>query len=153
MVSMSPRVKITVMRTKKPNSAFTTKPSIRDTGRVLDESLVSSAEKYLVVCKNMLEQHYLPICTEQSRPSRDNATGSMPIIMDKPSVLHPPLLVKSRKTEWASPSGASTHSGITMTTPKIWRSTSSPSIRGSFFARIVLKMMAKKAIPITSKVP
>ena len=55
MVSMSPRVKITVITTKKPSSAFTTKPSIRDTGRVLDESLVSSAEKYLVVCKNMLE--------------------------------------------------------------------------------------------------
>ena len=55
MVLMLPRVKITVIRTKKPSSAFTTKPSIRDTGRVLDESLVSSAEKYLVVCKNMLE--------------------------------------------------------------------------------------------------
>jgi hypothetical protein len=77
----------------------------------------------------------------------------MPIIMDKPFVLHPPLLVKSRKTEWASLSGVSTHSGTIMTTPKIWRNTSSPSIRGSFFARIVLKMIAKKAIPITSKVP
>jgi hypothetical protein len=55
MVLMLPRVKITVIRTKKPSSVFTTKPSIRDTGRVLDESLVSSAEKYLVVCKNMLE--------------------------------------------------------------------------------------------------
>ena len=51
---MSPRVKITVITAKKPSTAFTIKPSIRDTGRVLDESLVSSAEKCLV-CKNVLE--------------------------------------------------------------------------------------------------
>jgi hypothetical protein len=77
----------------------------------------------------------------------------MPTIADKPVELHPPPLKYSVKIVLSFLIGNKTQRGIISTIPSICRITSRPSIRGSFFASVILIKIASKAIAIARRVP
>lgn len=77
-----------------------------------------------------------------------------PTIVAVPSLFHSPLFENLVKTVFASLIGASAQSGIMMMKrPATWRMSTNASTKGSFFARKVLKMTAKRAIAIVIRVP
>lgn len=96
----------------------------------------------------------LHICTVLSNPERVTTIEFRPTINDIPLLDQPPLLVNSVKTAFALFLGARTMRGIIIENkPTIWSINITPSTKGNFFARNVLKMTVKQTTPITIIVP
>jgi hypothetical protein len=136
-LSKSPRVMQKVIINTRPNAPLMNVVQIMVLGICLDASLSSS-----------------DMWTAASAPNNGIITARMPIRAEVASLFQPPKLLNVVKTAAASPRGPRTQRvTITAKKPKTWIMRTIPSIKGSFFARKVLKKTENEATAQVRSVP